>query len=169
MMTVSATAITVRAEHASVAESLAVALPVPAREGSGCAPRSAPTGADAQLLETLRELARSIQLSGPLDLDLGCALIAATPRASLRAHGVALLRAVDASALRPVVFHRRAGGPMAFGEAWLLSLVSALRDGDSDSALFLVGRMIRRERRRVVVWLAKRFAAALQEIEGARR
>ena len=120
--------------------------------------------ADAALLEVLRDLARAAQLSAPMDLDVGCALIAARPEDSLRAHGAALLRAVDASALRPVTFHRRAGGTLAFGEAWLLALVTALRDGDADSAVFLATRMIRRERRRVVLWLAERFATALREI-----
>ncbi len=123
---------------------------------------SAPSPASATLLETLRDLARGAQLSGPLDLDHGCALIAATGDADPRAAGAALVRAVDAASLRPLVFHRRPGGAPAFGEAWLLRLVETLRDGDADSATFLVHRMIRRDRRRVVLWLAGRFAASLR-------
>lgn len=116
---------------------------------------------DTALLETLRACARAAQRGPRLDLDIGCALLAPPAGTEVAVWGAALMRALDGAALRPMGFHPRGARQVAFGEAWTLRLVTALRNGDVASALFLAGRGVRRERRRQVLWLAGRLADAL--------
>jgi hypothetical protein len=109
---------------------------------------------DRSLLEALRAAARAAQRGGrgPVEPPAG---------AAAEVWGVALMRALAEAAARPLVFHPRGADAVAFGEAWALGLVTALGAGDAASATFLAGRVVRRERRREVLWLARRYAEAL--------
>lgn len=117
-------------------------------------------GPDRDMLDHLRAVARSALLAPPLDLHRACALIpdAAAPRrdgdASL------LVRALDIATARPMTFHPAGARALSFSEAWLLQLLRRLREGDSASALFLVGRMVLRPHRRAVLFLAQLYAVA---------
>lgn len=142
------------------------AAPAPAMHGCDVA------AADRPLLEALRGFARAALLAPPADLDrggagLGCSPVDAGPEVAFAAHGAALLRALDAAALRPLTFHNRAARPVTFAEAWLVRLLAALRRGDGDSAAFLIGRGVQRSRRGLVLALARRVAALAPG--GARR
>lgn len=122
---------------------------------------AAAADAERALLEAVRAWARAAQCAPRLDLDGACGLMspAATPGAA--SAGVALLRALDSAALRPMAFHPRGAAAIAFGEAWTLRFVTALRDRDLASAAFLLRSGVRRERRRQVRSLAERLVDCL--------
>lgn len=115
---------------------------------------------DWSLLQTLRGLAQSAQRRGRIDPDRACALIAPSAEAAVEVYGTALLRLLDVAAGRGLQFHRRGAPTLAFGEAWLLRLVTACARGDADSATFLVSRLVARPYRGPALWLAGRLAAA---------
>lgn len=113
------------------------------------------------LLERLRDLAPAALRSGRLDPWRACALIAPEPGSAVAVYGTALLRALDGAVLRALPFHRRGTPAVAYGEAWVLRLVSCLAEQDEASARFLVGRAVRSQDRRAVLWLAARLAEAV--------
>ncbi len=141
-----------------MATAIPLSLPRPLRRAPVPPPAGpAPGDADAALLEDLRRWSLAALCGPPLDLDRACALIAPAGEAARDACGRALLAALDGAALRPLSFHPRGAAVPAFGEAWLLALLRATAEGDGDSARFLVARAVRRERRRLILWLARRL------------
>lgn len=104
---------------------------------------------DRALLEVLRACARAAQRGPRVD-----------PERAAAADGVTLISVLDGAALRRLTFHPRGAAEVAFGEAWVLRLLTALRAGDHGSARFLIERMVRRDRRRLVWTLAARLATA---------
>lgn len=114
--------------------------------------------ADRVLLETLRASARAAECAPRLDHDAALGLGEEAPVARI---GAALLRALDSAALRPLPFHPRGTAGLAFGEAWAMGLLLALRRRDPASAAFLLRSGVRRERRREVQRLAERLVARL--------
>ncbi len=130
---------------------------------AGRKPVGAAVAADASAgLAALRALARAALLRPPVDPACACA---AAPRPGVPAlggdaPGLLLMRALDAAAAAPLVFHAADGAAASFAERWLLRLLAALRAGDDDSARFLVGRAVRPAHRRAILTLAARFALA---------
>ena len=110
---------------------------------------------DRALLEELRGYVRGAQLAGPLDLNRVCALIDPGGAAD---YGRALIRALDATAGRRLVFHPRGARETGFDELWLVRLVRAFEEGDRPSARFLIGGRVPQTGRRLVAWLAAGLA-----------
>lgn len=140
--------------------------PTPLPVAAGTAGEGAPVSLGAfdardwSLLQMLRALAQAAECRGRIDPDRACALIAPPAEAAVEAYGTALLRLLDVAAGQGLHFHRRGAPTLAFGEAWLLRLVTACARGDADSATFLVSRLVARPHRRAVLWLAHRLADA---------
>lgn len=116
---------------------------------------------DVRLLDALRDLARRAQLSPPLLPEHVCSL--KTP-SSPQAYGLALMRNLNAMALRPLVFHPRGAVEASFDEAWLLRLLRCLQGGDPASARLLIGGRIGHYGRRTVGWLALGLAERLERL-----
>ncbi|MFN3615423.1 MAG: hypothetical protein ACK4WC_12820 [Rubrimonas sp.] len=112
------------------------------------------------LLRLLRSAARAAQCGAG---DLSCRLIDPPAGQAARLHAIALMRALDRDAIRPMVFHPSPAATVSFSEAWALRLISALQRNDFASAAFLIGRAVAAPRRRAVQWLAQRLAQALTD------
>ena len=136
------------------------AAPAPARiapfPGAAATPRLRDLDpAERRLLEELRLYVRQAQLAGPIDLNRVCALIDPGGAAD---YGRALIRALDATAGRRLVFHPRGATETGFDELWLVRLIRALEEGDAPSARFLIGGRVPKPGRRLVAWLAAGLA-----------
>jgi hypothetical protein len=107
----------------------------------------------------LRRCALRSQIAPRLDLErLVAAPDSAPDSADVSLWGVALIQTVARG--RPVTFHRRHGAEATREECWLGALLSAIRQGDSASARFLVERHVRKADRRLALCFAQRLVAA---------
>jgi hypothetical protein len=118
---------------------------------------------DEALLHRLRLSARRARLASRIDLDRACALIAPEPEQAAEVYGCTLLRALDAEAARPVVFHPGCAAPAGFDEMWLLRIVRLFQSGDEAGARFLIAGRVNLHARRKVAFLAARFAQSLPQ------
>lgn len=131
-----------------------------AQGGREAAPLALSAG-DEALLKRLRLFARHARLAARIDLDRACALIAPDPEQAAEVYGCTLLRALDAEATRPVVFHPGCAAPASFDEMWLLRIVRLFQSGDEAGARFLIAGRVTPHARRKVAFLAARFAQSL--------
>ncbi|WP_224825068.1 hypothetical protein [Cognatishimia sp. MH4019] len=104
-------------------------------------------------LVPLRHLLRASRISGRVDSYCVCAAVGcgiALQREILATTLMQLLR--DTWGQAPVVFHPTVH-VASFDEAWLLSLITAMRDDDTDSAAFLLGSRLPKYTHRMVLSL----------------
>jgi hypothetical protein len=115
---------------------------------------------DRSLIKQLRRMARQAQLSSPISIDHACSLIAP---AGAQEFGLALMRTLDAVALRPLQFHPVDAAEVGFDELWLIRLLRCLEAGDAASARLLIDTRTQRVGRRAVAYLAQGLAARLMD------
>lgn len=115
-------------------------------------------------LNSLRTTALKCRSSAQLDLFRACRMLSADHREANEAVTEALIRTLGQSLGRKPRFYRPHSHALTFDEAWILSLLSAIRQGDEDSATFLLCSRVGREARRSVAFLATGLAAHLDTI-----
>lgn len=118
------------------------------------------SAADRHVLRRLRRMARQAQLSSPIAIDHACSLIAPSGPDE---YGLALMRTLNAVALRPVNFHPVGAEETTFDELWLMRLLRCLQAGDVSSARLLIDTRTQRIGRRAVAFLAQGLAARLMD------
>jgi hypothetical protein len=117
------------------------------------APRS--VAPDSAALEMLRRCARRCLITRRLDLERLCA----DPEAGdAEFWGIALMQA--ACRTRRLDFHRGADAEATQTECWMAGLITALDQGDDESARFIAERHLSQSNRRFALCFAQRLLAA---------
>ncbi len=123
--------------------------------------RVALDAADGRLVASLRRLARASRAAPRLDLHRACALLAHGSDEAADVYGMTLLRALDREAARTVVFHAGHNAAPSFDELWLLRILRLFQGGDEAGARFLIAGRVPMRSRRMIAFLAARFAEGL--------
>lgn len=120
-------------------------------------PAAAPEGhrPPDPFLDHLRHASRDVRCKGYVDMFGACAALSRNEAVAATAASEVLMRCLSqALGRRPILF--RADEPeMSFDEAWLLALARSLREGDAESAAFLLRSRVPAHARRHLVFLLR--------------
>ncbi|MEL6922332.1 MAG: hypothetical protein AAFO77_15190 [Pseudomonadota bacterium] len=116
------------------------------------------SAADEAFLNHLRFVAMSCRVKPRTDLFQACALLQVQRIASCEAHADALMRCLQEALGQPARLHAPGLDELTFDEMWLLELGRATTRGDEDSIVFLLGRRVATEHRRLVRFLVARIS-----------
>ncbi len=128
---------------------------VPARAGhvSALAPRARAT------LSALRMAALRCRAAARLELPGAVAMLGARPEAATgEAAAEAMVRTLAQGLGRRPRFYRPGSPDLSLDEAWLVSLVEAMRRGDRPSTAFLIQSRVPVAERRPVLFLVRQIA-----------
>ena len=112
-------------------------------------------------IERLRYFANCYALHPQGDWEQACRVIAVDPRASLKSHAFALLGALDAYALRPVLFYQQRAKALSEGELWIGRLLTAVSQSDHANVQALLSFRLSTVAHRRVAFLATGMLTAL--------
>lgn len=112
-------------------------------------------------IERLRYFANCYALHPQGDWEQACRVIAVDPGASLKSHAFALLGALDAYALRPIVFYQRGAQSLSEGEVWMGRLLAAVSKSNDTNVRALMSFRLPLIAHRRVAFLATALLSAL--------
>ena len=117
-----------------------------------------------QQLNKLRLLAMRCRAAAHLDMFTACALLSQNKNEAASAFAEALLRTFNQGLGRPAVFYAVGAKELSFDEAWLLRMMSCVRDGDEASFAFLISSVLDRSMCRSVAFLVRGLADRLMQL-----
>ncbi|SMX44203.1 hypothetical protein [Actibacterium lipolyticum] len=117
-----------------------------------------------QRLNKLRLLAMRCRAAAHLDMFTACALLSQNKDEAASAFAEAMLRTLQQGLGRPAVFYAPGTKEVSFDEAWLLRMMSCVRDGDQASFTFLISSVLDQSMRRSVAFLVRGLAERLTQL-----
>lgn len=128
--------------------------------GLGAPPQNVLDSMGCDRIERLRYFANCYALHPQGDWEQACRIIAVDPSASLKSHAFALLGALDAYALRPILFYQRRARSLSESEVWIGRLLNSVAQSDyANTHALLSFRLAPVAHRRVAFLVAGLLAA----------
>ena len=107
------------------------------------------------LLDHLRHVARTTRCKGYVDMFGACAALSGNRQVAAQAASDVLMRCLAQALGRRPILYREGEPEISFDEAWLMTLSSSLRKGDTSSATFLLHSRVPVYARRNLMFLLR--------------